>query len=51
MNYLIFRVRKWLDEEDTFWMMCLIIESYLSPDFYIEMYGATTHATMLIRVF
>lgn len=51
MNYLIFRVRKILSEEDTFWMMCLIIESYLPPDFYVDMYGAQTHATILVRIF
>ena len=51
MNFLIFRIRKWLSEEDTFWMMCLIIEAYLPPDFYIDMYGAKTNATMLQRIF
>ena len=51
MNYLVFRLRKYLCEEDTFWMFCLIIESYLPPDFYVDMYGATTHATILIRIF
>ena len=51
MNYLVFRLRKYLSEEDTFWMFALIVESYLPPDFYVEMYGATTHATILVRVF
>ena len=32
-------------------MFALIVESYLPPDFYVEMYGATTHATILVRVF
>jgi hypothetical protein len=50
MNYLVFRLRKYLCEEDTFWMFCLIIESYLPPDFYVDMYGATTHATILVRI-
>jgi len=31
--------------------MCLIVESYLPPDFYVEMYGATTHATILCKIF
>lgn len=51
INFPIFRVRKLLSEEDTFWMMCLLVESYLPPDFYVEMYGATTHATILLKVF
>jgi hypothetical protein len=51
VNFLIYRIRKVLSEEDTFWMFCLIVESYLPPDFYVDMYGATTHATMLIRIF
>ena len=51
MNYLVFRLRKFLCEEDTFWMFCLIVESYLPPDFYVDMYGATTHATILKRIF
>jgi len=40
-----------LSEEDTFWLMCLMVESYLPPDFYVEMYGAKTHATILIKIF
>jgi len=51
MNFLIFRIRKFLSEEDTFWLFCLIVEAYLPPDFYVEMYGATSHATILIRIF
>jgi hypothetical protein len=51
MNFLIYRIRKVLDEEDTFWMFALIVESYLPPDFYVELYGATTNAQMLKRIF
>jgi hypothetical protein len=40
MNFLVFRIRKWLTEEETFWTMCLVIESYLPPDFYVGLYGA-----------
>ena len=47
----MFRVRKVLSEEDTFWLMCLLVESYLPPDFYVEMYGAKTHATILVKIF
>ena len=31
--------------------MCLLVESYLPPDFYVEMYGAKTHATILNKIF
>jgi hypothetical protein len=51
MNYLVFRLRKIMSEEDTFWLFCIIVESYLPPDYYVEMYGAKTHATILIRIF
>ena len=51
MDYLVFRLRKFLSEEDTFWLFALIVESYLPPDFYVDMYGATTHATILVRIF
>lgn len=51
INFPFYRIRKFLSEEDTFWLMCLIIESYLPPDFYVEMYGATTHATILLKIF
>lgn len=51
MNYLVFRLRKFLSEEDTFWLFSLVVESYLPPDFYVDMYGATTHATILVRIF
>lgn len=50
MNFLVFRIRKYLSEENTFWLFVLIVESYLPPDFYVEMYGATTHATILARI-
>jgi hypothetical protein len=51
INFPFYRVRKWLSEEDTFWLMCLVIESYLPPDFYVEMYGASTHAAILLKIF
>jgi len=51
MNFLVFRLRKYLDEESAFWLFVLIVESYLPPDFYVEMYGATTHATILEKIF
>ena len=44
-------MRKFLSEEDTFWLMCLVVESYLPPDFYVEMYGATTSAHILYKIF
>ena len=50
MNFLVFRLRKYLSEENTFWLFVLIVESYLPLDFYVEMYGATTHATILARI-
>lgn len=34
MNYLVFRLRKQLSEEDTFWVLALLVECYLPPDFY-----------------
>jgi hypothetical protein len=40
MNFLVFRIRKILNEEDTFWLMCLLLESYFPLDFYIEIQGA-----------
>jgi hypothetical protein len=51
MNFIVFRIRKQLTEEDTFWLFCLIVESYLPPDFYVEMYGAKSYATILKRIF
>lgn len=51
INFPFFRIRKHLSEEETFWLMCLVIESYLPPDFYVEMNGATTHATILCKIF
>lgn len=51
MNYLVFRLRKVLNEEETFWMMCMIVEVYLPPDFYVDMYGAKTYATILETIF
>lgn len=50
MGFPFFRLRKFLTEEDTFWALCIVIESYLPPDFYVEMYGATSHATILQKI-
>ena len=50
MNFLVFRLRKFLSEEDTFWIFVLIVESYMPPDYYVDLYGAKTHATILVRV-
>ena len=50
MGFPFFRLRKFLSEEDTFWALCIVIESYLPPDFYVEMYGATSHATILQKI-
>ena len=47
----MFRLRKVLSEEDTFWLFVLIVECYLPPNFYVEMYGAKTHATILVKIF
>jgi hypothetical protein len=47
LNFAFYRIRKLLSEEDTFWMMCLIIESYLPPDFYIDMNGLRSHTLIL----
>lgn len=51
MNYIVFRLRKQLSEEDTFWLFCLIVESYLPPDFYINLYGAKSYSSILERIF
>ena len=46
-NFLVFRLRKVLDEEDTFWTLVMIIETYMPPDYYVEMYGVRTQASIL----
>lgn len=51
LNFLVFRLRKYLDEEDTFWVFVLIVETYMTPDYYVDMYGATTQANILTRIF
>ena len=38
----MFRIRKVLSEEDTFWTMVQIVETYMPPDYYVEMYGVKT---------
>ena len=47
LNFVFYRIRKFLSEEETFWIMCLIIESYLPPDFYIDMNGVKSHTLIL----
>jgi hypothetical protein len=31
-------------------MLVMTVETYMPPDYYVEMYGAKTHATILVRV-
>lgn len=50
-NFLVFRLRKVLDEEDTFWTLVMIIETYMPPDYYVEMYGVRTQASILQKIF
>lgn len=48
MNYLVFRLRKHLSEEDTFWLFCMIVETYLPPDFFADLFGARVHFKLLM---
>jgi len=50
-NFLVFRLRKVLTEEDTFWTLVQIIETYMNPDYYVEMYGVRTQASILQKIF
>ena len=47
----MFRIRKILSEEDTFWTMVQIVETYMPPDYYVEMYGVKTQASILYKIF
>lgn len=50
-NFLVFRLRKVLNEEDTFWTLVMVIETYMPPDYYVEMYGVRTQASILQKIF
>ena len=50
-NFLVFRLRKILNEEDTFWTLVLIVETYMPPDYYVEMFGVRTQASILQKIF
>ena len=50
-NFLVFRLRKVLNEEDTFWTLVMIIETYMPPDYYVEMFGVRTQASILQKIF
>ena len=50
-NFLVFRLRKVLQEEDTFWTLVMIIETYMPPEYYVEMYGVRTQASILQKIF
>lgn len=51
MSHLVFRIRQFLNEEDSFWAFCMIVECYMPPDHYVDMYGALMQADILSRVF
>lgn len=52
MNYLVFRLWKVLQtEEETFWTFAMVVETYMPPDYYVDMYGAISSAAILSRVF
>jgi hypothetical protein len=50
-NFLVFRLRKVLNEEDTFWTLVQIVETYMPPDYYVEMFGVRTQASILQKIF
>jgi len=49
-DFLVSRLRKVLDEEDTFWTLVMIVETYMAPNFYVGMHGARTQACILQKI-
>jgi hypothetical protein len=39
MNFIAGRLLQYLNEEETFWALCQIIETMLPPDYYSNMVG------------
>ena len=39
MNFIVGRLRKFLSEEETFWVFTLIVETYLPYDYFALMIG------------
>lgn len=40
MNFIVARLLKYLNEEEAFWALCMIIESIQPLDYYSNMVGA-----------
>ena len=50
MLFIIARLRKVLDEEETFWTFVTILEAYLPPDHYSHISGIELHMMVLNRI-
>lgn len=49
MNFIVGRLRKYLNEEDTFWVFTMIVESYLPFDYFAMMVGVLIDQKMFMK--
>ena len=49
MNFIAGRLRKFLNEEETFWVFTMILETYLPFDYFAMMVGVLIDQKMFMR--
>jgi Rab-GTPase-TBC domain len=49
MNFIAGRLRKFLSEEETFWVFTMIVESYLPFDYFAMMVGVLIDQKMFMK--
>jgi len=49
MNFIVGRIRKFLNEEETFWVFIMIVETYLPFDYFAMMVGVLIDQKMFMR--
>ena len=49
MNFIAGRLRKFLTEEETFWVFTMIVETYLPFDYFAMMVGVLIDQKMFMR--
>lgn len=51
MNFIVGRLLKYMNEEEAFWVLCMLIESILPIDYYSNMVGVLIDQSIFYDLF
>ncbi len=51
MNFLVAHLMRYMNEEETFWTLCCLLESFLPIDYYSEMTGILIDQQLFVKLF